>query len=62
MGGCRLLYFENSKDSTKFKNFAILLFLANAYIHSYVFLEMAGREGVSPPPQICHCTQQVIFS
>ena len=46
MGGCKLLYFAKSKNDTKCKNFAVLLCF---YIHSFIFPEMAGRGGYSPP-------------
>ena len=53
MGGCRLLYFVKSKNGTICKNFAILscVFLCQ-YIHSFIFLEMAGRGATAPlnPP------------
>ena len=37
MRGCRLLYFVKSKNDTKWKNFAVLLFLCQ-YIRSLYFL------------------------
>ena len=49
MGGCRLLYSVKSKNGTKCKNFAVLLFLCQ-HIHSFVFPEMAGREGGGHSP------------
>ena len=36
MEGFRLLYFVKSKNGTKCKNFAVLLFLCK-YIHSFIF-------------------------
>ena len=44
MGGCRLLYFVKSKNGV------VLLFLCK-YIHSFIFPEMVGRGGCSPPSQ-----------
>ena len=35
MGGCRLLYFEKSKNGTKCKNFVVLLFFMS--IHSLFY-------------------------
>ena len=49
MGGSKLLYFLKCKNSTKCKNFAVLLcFNVNIYMHSFVFPEMTGR-GLEPP-------------
>ena len=43
-----VLYFVKSKNGTKCKNFAVLLFLCQ-YIHSFIFPDMAGRGRLQPP-------------
>ena len=55
MGGCRLFYFVKSKNSTKCKNFAVLLcFYVNTFILLYFLRLQEGGGGYSPlsyPPK-----------
>ena len=46
MGGSRLLCFAKWKNGYDFG--VLLCFYVNTYVHSFVFLEMAGREAYSP--------------
>ena len=49
MGGCRLLYSVKYKNSTKCKNFAVLLgFYVNAFILLH-FLRWQEGGGLQPP-------------